>query len=223
MLFLTTHYTGHEYQQRERRLPTSTQPRSRAIKEFFGNEVVKEVPVPSVAADYNDLMNAVDIGDHLRSSLGFEHRICRGGWQALAWTFLLDIVLINSYILQLRGEPIWPRLASQVQWRQQLVDQLCEAYGKSGGSRQRFRAGDEFTPVSQHNHVNRGKCSRCLACQGHRVGQPRSQSSQKPLGPLSNDALNRRRAAPQTRWGCDVCNVALCNSKSCWDFYHSVV
>lgn len=218
MLFLTTYYTGQEYKLRLRRCPTGTDARTRPIKVYFAGKTEKEVEIPSIAADYNDLMNAVDIGDHLRSSLGYQHRIRRGGWQALAWTFLLDISLINSYILQLRGKPHWKPFTSQTKWRQQLVDELCRAYGMTGGSRQRFRAGDEFTPLSQHKHVKRGKKSRCLACQGHRVGEVRQK---RHLGALTVNALNRQ-AVPQSTFGCDVCDVALCNSQSCWNFYHSV-
>jgi len=158
--------------------------------------------VPTFAVDYNNRMNAVDIGDQLRSSLGYDHRIRRGGWQAIAWTFLLDISLINSYILQLKGKPAWEPFSTQLDWRDELVNKFCERYGKTGGSRQRFRAGDEFTPVSQHNHVNRGKNSPCLGCQGHQAGKPRSRSA---LQPLTQNALNckgRRRS----RWGCDVCD-----------------
>lgn len=187
--------------------------------------MVKTIKVPSIAADYNDHMNSVDISDQLRSTLGYDHRIRRGGWQAIAWTFLLDVILINSYILQLKGKPSWKSYNVQTSWRQQLIDALCERYGKTGGSRQRYRSGDEFTPLSQHNFVNRGKKSRCLACQGHRVGQPRSKgSAEGPLQPVSSNSLNRSssRRAVQTVFGCDMCDVAICKSQSCWDFYHYV-
>lgn len=187
---------------------------------MFGADYVKEVTVPTVTAAYNDEMNSVDIGDQLRAYAGFDHRVRRGGWQALAWTFLLDTSLINSYLLQLKGKPNWKPYKDQVSWRRQLIDELIAAYSKTGTSRQRFRAGDEFTPILQHKHVNRGKISACLACQGHKLGQPRSQSQRRPLGALADDGLNRR--PKKTRWGCETCNVALCNQRNCWDFYHSV-
>ena len=44
-------------------------------------------------------MNGVDLGDQMRADLGYDHRIYRGRWQALAWTFILDMVLVNRYFL----------------------------------------------------------------------------------------------------------------------------
>lgn len=218
VLFLSTVFTGEETVPRLRKRPTTDQVRARPIQRFFGAEPVKLITIPSVAATYNDEMNAVDRGDQMRSYLGFEHRVRRGGWQALAWTFLLDIVVINSYFLQLKGRPNWKSYTSQKEWRGCLVDDLIKAYHQGSQSRQRFRAGDEFTPVPQHKYVSRGKKSDCLACQGVRLGEVRSRSARKPLGTVSG---NRRRK--QSRGGCEQCDVALCSAKNCWDFYHHLI
>ena len=220
---MTSVYTGEEFEHRVRRRPTTTQPRARPILQKFGIDPVKTLEMPLIAADYNDQMNAVDIGDQLRQYNTYKHAICRGGWQAIAWTFLLDTTLINSYLLQARGRPEWPHYTTQTAWRQALIDALIKAYSATGGSRQRYRCGDEFTPIAQHHHVNRKKRSRCLACQGYKVGEARSQSQQKPLQRLSDDALNRRNKSKQTSWGCDVCDVAICTPGGCWDFYHSTI
>jgi hypothetical protein len=177
VLFLSTYYTGHEYQQRDRRRPTSTQPRARPIKRFFGDKVAKTVSIPSIAADYNDRMNAVDIGDHLRSSSGYDHRICRGGWQALAWTFLLDIALINSYILQHNGEPIFKRCESQAQRRGQLIDALCEAYGKTIEPATNLRRSHSINlPIEEKAHV-------ALPVRVIALGSHARRALKSPLGP----------------------------------------
>lgn len=72
---------------------------------LVGNEHIKTFPIPGVAVAYNDEMNGVDVGDQLRADYGYEHSIRRGCWQALAWTFLLDVVLVNSFITQRDGQP----------------------------------------------------------------------------------------------------------------------
>ena len=177
--------------------------------------------VLSVTADYNDLIGAVDIGDQLRASEGLDHRVRGGNWRALAWSFLLEVCLVNSYLLQRKAADAcpWKPYITQRAWRQQLVQALCEAFSKDGSSRRYFRAGDAFTPISQHNHVNRKKSSNYHACQGWKAGQPRSQSSvRKPLGQRCN---TNRKAPVKTRRGCDQCNVAICTGPNCWDFYHS--
>ena len=181
---------------------------------------MKTVQIPLIAKDYNFHMNAVDVGDQLRSQLGFDHRIRRGGWQSIAWTFLLDIALINSYLLQRRAKPAWQPFLSQAEWRQQICDSLIRAYSEEAPKRQKFRAGNEVVPISQHNHVPRGKRAQCVACKGKRIGE--RAVKRRPLGEARGDDLNQRRPGSWTDLGCDVCELAICNSKYCWDFYHKL-
>lgn len=193
---------------------------------MFGSDPVKRVSIPAVGAIYNDKIGAVDIGDQLKESLGMEHRVCRGGWQAIAWNFLLETILVNTFLLQLRSLPSPEK--SQRQWRQRLVDDLLQRYAKVSKSRKRLRPGDEYTPYSQHQHVKRGKEGPCLGCEGIVVGQQRSRApkARRTLEPLGDDTLNRRcgrKRGKMTPWGCDSCDVAICTSKQCWYLYHSPI
>ncbi|KEY73686.1 hypothetical protein S7711_09569 [Stachybotrys chartarum IBT 7711] len=92
--------------------------------------------IPSVTVAYNHNMGAVDIGDQLQATESLHHRVYKGRWQALAWTFLLDTVLVNSYLLQLH---VWGRSDSacepsrtQRDWRHRLINEICQAYGQTG-------------------------------------------------------------------------------------------
>jgi hypothetical protein len=136
-------------------------------------------------------------------------------WQAIAWTFLLDVALVNSFLLQLHGQPDGNRYENQKKWRERLYNEVFKAFHLQSQSWKLFRAGDEITPIAQHNFVRRGKNSEYLACQGLQLGQPRSRSSRKPLAPVSR---NKRRG--QSIWGCEQCNVAICSLRDFWDFYH---
>ena len=98
MLMLTTVYTGDEFKRKVRRRPSATA-QSRPIRHEFGPNAVKEMPILEAADAYNNKMGAIDIGDQLRATEGLDHRNHRGGWRAIAWTFLLEIALINSYLL----------------------------------------------------------------------------------------------------------------------------
>ena len=176
-------------------------------------------------------MNHVDRGDQLRSYYAYDHPLRRGPWQALCWTFLLDVALVNSYVIQLRGpKPSWKRFTTQREWRECIYNELFNTYGQESRSRQRYRAGDERdlqSPDLQRvhinrevNHVNRKVNSDCLACKGFRQGQIRSKGEKiSPFGELSGNCQSRK----QTRYGCRLCNVAICNSQYCWDFYHRVI
>ena len=217
VLFLSTVYTSHEVQVRTRKRPTTTNPRARPIQRFFGAQPVKELAVPSISAEYNDYMNGVDIGDQLRTEEGLDHRICKGPWRALAWGFLLDVCIANSFLLQLWKRPSpWPPYKTIHSWRQQLCDEIFKKYSQEAALRDRNRPGDVFTPISQHKRVSRGKKGPCLACKGVRFDDQRPRAT--PLGQSRANSLNQRRH--YSRSGCGTCNVALCNSAVCWDFYH---
>lgn len=212
MLFLSTVYDGSELSIRLRKKPTTTHPRARAIQRFFDADPVKEVTVLSVAADYNDHMGAVDRGDQLRQQEGLDHAVRKGPWRALAWSFLLNVALCNSYLLQKKGQPNWKPFPTLHDWRQQVSDDLLRTYGHKGSLRQRNRAGDTVTANSQHKRVHRGKSGPCKGCKGVRY----DEAGRKPL----QEGGHNRKRPTQTRSGCETCDVAICNQKSCWDFYH---
>ncbi|KAI8683287.1 Piggybac transposable element-derived protein 4 [Fusarium sp. Ph1] len=67
VLFFTTVFSGEERVERRRKKPSSKKPEARQIRRFFGDEAIKDISIPTVAAEYNDEMNHVDRGDQLRS------------------------------------------------------------------------------------------------------------------------------------------------------------
>lgn len=221
MLFMTTYFTGLEFEDILRRRPTTKQPRATPILEFFGDETHKIISQPSLAVAYNFSMGSVDIGDQLRSCLGYRHRIRRGPWQALAWTFL-EIILVNTYILQKSSGCAFkvPARKGQSGWRRCLYNALIARYHTASQSRKLFRVGDEFTELSQHKHVRSAKRTPCLACQGHQVGRTRSRSGLRRRTVLGEVDGNRRKPRSQSIYRCDKCNVALCHKRNCWSFYH---
>jgi hypothetical protein len=114
VLFMTSVFKGDERSQRERKRPSTDHSRARPIQRFFGDEAKKVILIPTVAATYNDERNHVDRGDQLRSYTPYDHRLRRGPWQALAWTFLLDVIPVNTYLLQLHAPQLnWQRYKNQ--------------------------------------------------------------------------------------------------------------
>jgi hypothetical protein len=168
------------------------------------------------------------------------HRQRRGAARALAWDFLLKTAVSNSFILQRDGQPAWLRHRALSQWQEAVSDALCERYWPiyrlEAGSRKRYQAGDELTLISRHHWIDRGKRDQCKACQGIQI-RPRTQSSQYPrnrraLGSLNVNSFTGpdpkpgRLEAPPAKWttkGCDCCNVAICNDRQCWYFYHQPI
>ncbi|KAI8648825.1 DDE-Tnp-1-7 domain-containing protein [Fusarium sp. Ph1] len=240
VLFLSTVFTGADDERviRQRKKPSSKKSEAKPIRRFFRNEAVEMINIPTVAAAYNDEMNHVDRGDQLRSYYKYDHALRRGPWQALAWTFLLDVALVNSYVAQLHGQPKWKRYTNHRQWRECIYNELFNAYGHDSQARQLYRAGDERDLQDAElqrkhvdreiNFINRHAKSDCLACQGCRQGQLRTNASEwSPLTEVSGNQEKTERKRPkvrsQTTFGCRICDVAICQSKYCWDFYHHLI
>jgi hypothetical protein len=192
--------------------------------------------IPTVAAQYNDEMNHVDRGDQIRSYTTYEHRFRRGPWQALLWSFLLEVTLANSFILQRETiQPHWKPYTTLKDWKECIYNALFNKYASEGHIRKRGLTGKEediedIESQQNHlqrdiNHVYRGRhtSSPCLACKGLRQGQPRPFKRRKGqaghLQPISGNSAQ----ALFTRYGCQVCNVALCNNVDCWYFYHTPI
>ncbi|KAK1989654.1 hypothetical protein LX36DRAFT_743661 [Colletotrichum falcatum] len=43
----------------------------------------------------------------------YSRLIRRGGWQLIAWNFLLEVALVNSFLLQLWGRLGWGSIKKQ--------------------------------------------------------------------------------------------------------------
>ncbi|KAK1973884.1 hypothetical protein LZ30DRAFT_641240 [Colletotrichum cereale] len=159
-------------------------------------------------------MNGVDVSDQMRSYYQYSHPIRRGGWQSIAWNFLLEVVVVNSFLLQLWGNPRWQKVKTHYQWRQLLAAQLIKQFGPLAGGRRLSRprrATDKRNtsiPWEKHRKGSRKANSPCSYC-GSRKRQP--------LGEVSRNTFTRRT----TRKGCLDCNVPLCIDRDCWYLWHT--
>jgi hypothetical protein len=174
--------------------------------------------VPLGIDEYNHHMNGVDTGDQLRSYNQYSRPIRRGGWQSIAWNFLLEVILVNSFLLQIWGEPEWKAFESQYQWRRHLSAQLIQRFGSSVQARQLARPRrmsdkrNDRIPWQEHSRRKRGSNSPCVACSS----LPRLREA---LGQVPGNRGKRR----YSRSGCYECNVSLCNSDNCWYYFHTQI
>lgn len=106
----TSLFTGSELQDATQRKKTESITKNRRKN----NRLYQQF---SRGNDHNDHLGGVDIHDHLRKDIGYNHRYRRGTWQAVAWSFLLDTVLVNTYILQRESNFPYGRNRDQVEWR----------------------------------------------------------------------------------------------------------
>lgn len=100
-------------------------------------------------------MNHVDRGDQLRSYTSYEHRFRRGPWQALLWSFLLDIALANSFILQLKTtSPNWKPYTTLKDWKKCIYNAIFIAYAQESGERKGIGQGKKRTSRIQKHTKN---------------------------------------------------------------------
>ncbi|KAF6813516.1 AC transposable element-derived protein 4 [Colletotrichum sojae] len=217
VLFLTTVFQDGREVIRNRRRPAGDSAAKRAVRQVFGPDVRKDLPVPEPINEYNHKMNGVDTSDQMRSYYQYGRPIRRGGWQSIAWNFLLEVIVVNSFFLQLWGEPNWRTVKSQYHWRQLLAAQLIQQFGPLAKARQRSRpkrANDKKNtsiPWQQHRKGSRGINSPCSYC-GSRKALRR-----EALSEISGNNLTRKK----TRKGCLDCNVASCIDRDCWYLWHT--
>ncbi|KAK0367501.1 hypothetical protein CLIM01_15142 [Colletotrichum limetticola] len=218
VLFLSTVFQdGHEVI-RSRRRPAGDSAAKKAARQVFGSDVRKNLPVPRAIDEYNHKMNGVDVSDQMRSYYQYSHPIRRGGWQSIAWNFLLEVVVVNSFLLQLWGSPRWQKVKTHYQWRQLLAAQLIQQFGPLAGGRRLSRprrATDKRNtsiPWEHHQKGSRKVNSPCSYC-----GSLKALRARQTLGEISGNALTRKK----TRKDCLDCNVPLCIDRDCWYLWHT--
>jgi hypothetical protein len=145
--------------------------------------------VPKAVADYNQHKSGVDTLDQLHSyySIG---RKSKKWWPRLAW-WLIDMCIINAYSLYQQKQQVQ---ITQMEFRQQLMEQLVEQYGQEHSNVSRH-------PSTPHRHRKRNHWPQ--------------QTQEERDCVYCSDRSNQRR---QTRVQCELCEVHLCID--CFGLYH---
>lgn len=206
VLALSTAYTGLEAPiVKTRHQPSKTSTCAKTARVPFAGQAVKELEIPIFIDTYNNHMNGVDIGDQLRAnSYNTGRRTRRGGWQALCHLFLLEVAIINSFLLDRYSSQ---RRREAHTFRRQLYEQIFIKFGQA-------KVAPQMPNTVTHTPVRRTKRGWCAYC-----------SSTK-----RNTILGAERAGPDGRrkhlvfFGCNSCDVALCNEntgRDCWLRWHN--
>ncbi|KAF2802625.1 uncharacterized protein BDZ99DRAFT_401403, partial [Mytilinidion resinicola] len=97
VLFLSTVHDGKDYIAKLRKRPTKTATGYHQTVKKFGKEAQAWLNIPVMIDEYNLWMCGVDVADQMRSYYN-TNRVHRKTWKPL-WSFLLDTVVGNSYML----------------------------------------------------------------------------------------------------------------------------
>jgi hypothetical protein len=211
-----------------RHKPSETSSNAAISRPWFGEQNSKELDEPAFAWLYNQFMNAVDVGDQLKSYNSGDRPIRRGGWQAL-WNWLLQTVLVNSYLISIHAnvQNHWQvedkdRWTTQVKFRKEIIRALLHSTGSPLGTRKRhFSHGnidESLIPAERHQKLRMTWRGDCKACQGERYGERR----RVVLGETSANIQSFGKRST-VYFGCKQCNVHLCKEGPCFDRYHGAV
>jgi hypothetical protein len=229
---------GDETVIRVRKRPAPTSSGYAAAKPIFGKEFCKELAIPKLIDLYNHHMNGVDRADQLRSYYNTKRKKYYKTWKPL-WHFLLDAALTNSYLIATHPPPgelkRYPK-KGHAQFLKDLANGLFQhsKMKPRNSTIETNRNVHKAKPLqdlirkdlnpSQHTKVNLSEPKPCKACAvaGRKSTNPKIQ--RKPLGDLSANTLrataqaNEGRASriKRTRWGCQQCNINLCEYGTCW-------
>ncbi len=182
--------------------------------------------VPTCFADYNDNMNAVDNFDHLRSGNPGLRRQRLGAWRPL-WNFLMNVTLVNSYLLwkkprknSVPGE--YRRLLSL-----RLLDEAYRQKSSNGGLEDHdVSMGNSIDPAPQllqveqhHKKGYRGKSQDCVVCRRRPDPVPQRVTKRAILGEKDPNIQSGAPHKKRTSYGCLKCNVAICKDGNCYDLH----
>jgi hypothetical protein len=77
----------------------------------------------------------------------------------------------------------------------------------------------EVQSIEGHCLIKRSTCINCRAYKGERFN-----NLKRPRAPLAQIAANQGQESKRRTsiYGCNVCDLALCNNGSCFDIYYRI-
>src|SRR6266850_5854156 len=101
VLGLTTAYNLEDLVVRYRKRLSKTSTSAAIVRPVFGASWIKDLPIPKSIDAYNHHMGGIDIANQLRASYTTHCFRQNRYWKPL-FLWLLDISIINAYLLSLR-------------------------------------------------------------------------------------------------------------------------
>ncbi len=169
----------------------------------FGVDHIEQVDKPVCIDQYNQFMGGVDKSDQLLSYYGFHHKTIK--WSTRASFHLLDLAIVNSYILYKLSEQD-KKHKTHIQYRIELAKHLLLEAGISSHTIE----SDQNVPLP---------CNRLTGRHFHSKIPLREngKQSQRECVVCSYKNGNTRKTSI---YACANCNVALC-VVPCFELYHT--
>ena len=210
-----TVHTAKDWVTRVRKRPSKTSTNAQIVRDVFGNNALKELPIPSFINDYNHFMGGVDIANQYRQPYELHRPTLRNWFPLFYW--LVDVICVNAYrlyVLHIKAHDPQIPLLSHLQFRTKLYLRLLE-YSKAvqltylqvsllPGRR-------VFGSDQPHIHFWARRPTRisCRWCQ-YKLQRDRLEG-----------IVGIGARVKKSDIGCQFCDVTLCRDGSCWVDFHS--
>jgi hypothetical protein len=198
VLLLSTIHSPDTFVSTKRKRPAITSTNATIARAPFGDEVEKDLAIPTAINDYNHYMGGVDIANQYRASYE-THRRAERNWFPLFY-FFLDAAIVNAFRIQsIHKQQRQESRPNQLDFRKKLYQELF--------SFAITNKVEKPEPSTEPNHyrfqlVGQRACVQCVY--------------KRKIGKLQG-----LRQAPRSKSGCLQCNVALCVKGQCWHEFHS--
>jgi Transposase IS4 len=219
VLIMTTAFRPNDTVEKLQKRPSLTSTNAHIVRPVFGDLHFKVLRIPRAIDAYNHHMGGVDRNNQLRANLtvhrAFETRV----WRPLHY-YMLDTTLVNSFLIW-RG----PTPNSDTEAHRKFQESVSKALRSTPyPSTTKRRYGNSIpTPnlaATAHNRVQLKARKHCVWCKEH--AEEWVPKTRRVLGELVNEERIRKRIRQsKSQWGCDSCNVCLCQIGTCWEQYHS--
>ena len=190
VLLLSTIHSPETYTPTKRKRPAATSTNAAIARAPFGDQIIKELEIPTAINDYNHYMGGVDIANQYRASYEI-HRKSERNWFPLFY-FFLDAAIVNAFRIQsiYKKQQGFRELSSQLDFRRKLYKELFA-----------FAAIPKRQPGQNHQRIQLGKQLVCVVCKERRKQEK-----------------DKAKRANRTTSGCLECgHIALCVKGRCWD------
>ena len=213
-LFMSNMDSGVDTIITKRRRPNETATCAKTGRVPFGDQAEKALPRPALTYDYNMKMNQVDQGDQKRVTYPVQQHQHKA-WKAMFYT-LVEIIAVNSFTLS---------AFSYVPKKDKFTHHLALREALYAGLLAHARPlADTAEKIDLHQRVKMSRMG-CVVCKQAAAEERRGikGSRRRVLQGISPNFVSKRkdRHVPRAKSGCNLCGVALCAKKRCWEAFHS--
>ena len=216
VLGITTAYGLHLLIKRLRTRPSTTSTNAHIVLPVFGDLKKKELEIPYAIDEYNHHMNGVDRNNQLRKRMSVIRPYQERTWRP-AWYWMLDVVLVNCYLIWKSTKRPDRSGKGHRRFRQTLYDALLNWPDEPSDTMALVLRSKASSDCERVRFKVRGHCVVCSA----KISKLHKHRRRFGTDIINEAAGGLRKRGTRTPGGCSRCRKHLCIMGDCWKVWHS--